>query len=338
MRTEHVDRSRHHQATNASSRSASSFSARFDARVELPERLEHDAALLELPRSGDEAVDEDRRVHEAVVRDDPRRRDVAEDPRAVRVREDEIVETRHEPRRSRRLRVGQRRSREVVEHLPAPRRERPQRQPLERLGDRLHPGHARPLADVLFRRRPVGGEIGADELVERLLRRAVARPAPSLPRPCTRRARRSPRSRRAARGSRTSGSERGARERSAARLRLRVRLEQRTHLLEGQLVDPRAPRAASAASSAIRAAGRRASYDGGQSDAGELPPHGHDRPVVPRRRRRAACRAGAAPSRAGARSALSSARRARIPRAVSRARGTGSASIAPAGRRAARPP
>ena len=44
---------------------------------ELAERLEPDTALLELPRPGDEAVHEDRRVDDRVLRDDAARSDVA---------------------------------------------------------------------------------------------------------------------------------------------------------------------------------------------------------------------------------------------------------------------
>ena len=208
--------------------------------------------------------------------------DVAEDPRAVGVREDEVVEPRHEPRRRGRLRIGQRRARKVVEHLPVLARERPQRHPLERLRDRLHPRHARPLADVLLRRRPVGGEVRADDLVERLLRRG--RRAAHLPG--------SPRCRRRVpavapdpgrghvdhvRVPLHAPPEKGRRHTLA-----RVRLEQRAHLLVGQLVpvelrlhvlgelgDPRR-RAAAPRTTAARATRRAA-------------PDRHDRPVRPRR-------------------------------------------------------
>ena len=65
-----------------------------DQRVERCRRDLADPALRGRPvpgqaplaiDAGDEAVDEDRRVHEAVVRHDPRGRNVGEDPRAVRV-------------------------------------------------------------------------------------------------------------------------------------------------------------------------------------------------------------------------------------------------------------
>ena len=65
-----------------------------------------------------------------------------------------------------RVGVRQRRAREVVEDAPLLVAERSQRLPLERGGDRRKTRDAGPLPDVLLRRRPVGGEIAADELVE----------------------------------------------------------------------------------------------------------------------------------------------------------------------------
>ena len=98
-------------------------------------------------------------------------RDGATSPRilrAVGVREHEVVEPRHEPGGRRRLGIRQWRARQVVEHLPLLVPERPQREPVERLGDRRQARNAGPLADVLLRRRAVGAQVPANEVVEGL--------------------------------------------------------------------------------------------------------------------------------------------------------------------------
>ena len=198
-----------------------------------------------------------------VVRDDPRRRKVAQDPRPVGVREHEIVEARNQPHGSRRVGVRQRRPRKVVEHAPLLVAERPQRLPLERGGDRREARDAGPLPDVLLRRRAVRGEIAAHELVECLLGRrwpagerslggrvhAVAAVPPdprgrdvhdvrvSLDAAPDERRRATPASR--------SGS-------SSARTSLKVSST------------PSSSAATDAASSSSRAVGRRAAYEGGQ--------------------------------------------------------------------------
>ena len=177
--------------------------------------------------------------------------------------------------------IGQRRARKVVEHLPVLARERPQRQSLERLCDRLHPRHARPLADVLLRRRPVGGEVRAHKPVERLLR--LGRLAAHLPgrRGVDAAAAVAPDPRRGhvdhVRIPLHPPPEEGRRHALA-----RVRLEQGAHLVVGQLVpvelglhvlrelgDPRGGQP--------RLVRRR------PERRGELAAHGHDRPVRARR-------------------------------------------------------
>ena len=216
-------------------------------------------------------------MDEPVVRHDPRRREVAEDPGAVGVREDEVVEPRHESRRRGRLRIGQRRARQVVQHLPVLVPERAHRQSLERLGDRLQPRHARPLADVLLGRRPVRAEIRGDEPVEgslRFQRRAADLPARCRVDTATAVA---PDPRR-----RHVDHERVALhpppEEGRGHALPRMRLEQSAHLVVGQLVSVelrlhllgelrdlrcRQPRL-------VRRRPER---------RGELAPHGHDRPV-----------------------------------------------------------
>ena len=86
------------------------------AGVEAAERLPADAAVVEPPRAGDGAVDEegrDRLRH--LRREDPRPMLLGKDTRPPRMDEEHGVPRRQEAHRRRRLGVGQRRAREVEE-------------------------------------------------------------------------------------------------------------------------------------------------------------------------------------------------------------------------------
>ena len=130
----------------------------------------------------------------AVVRDDARRRNVAQDSRPVGVREHEVVEARNQPHGSRRLGVRQRRPREVESVRPCSswnvrsdcrsseardRREARDARPIAR----------RPASSPARRRRGSCGRAGRTPLPA-----PAARPRASPRRPCTRPGRRSPRS------------------------------------------------------------------------------------------------------------------------------------------------
>src|SRR5215218_8884890 len=122
---------------------------------QLRERLEGQGGLLALalalPRSGYPPVDQERRLDPEVLRDDERAVLVVEQPRSVRVGEDEVVELRQQPHRGRGVGVGARRIREVEERAPADREAFEVFHALERAGRPLQP---RPRLHVGRARRP----------------------------------------------------------------------------------------------------------------------------------------------------------------------------------------
>ena len=188
------------------------------------------------PRPGEEAVHEQR-----VAVDDPRRVIVAEDPRAVGVREQRVVVDREEARRRGGVRVGQRRAREVEQLAPAIVAERAQlrAQAVDRRGQA---GQPRPRAQVGGRRRAEGREVAPEQVV-------VA----SRPRPARRRARPRPWSARPGRA-RASGRAAAAGARGAGSWpRSRARAG-RGRASARAIARPTASAPAGSASSAARAA------------------------------------------------------------------------------------
>ena len=166
------------QATNASSRSASLGQRPSRLGAELRERLQHDAAVLELPRPGDEAVDEDRRVHDPVLGDDARRRDAPEDPPCGRRARAPGCRSAARAGAGAGVSGSAAACVQVVEHPPLLVSERPQREPGERLGYRCQTRNSGPLADVLLRRRAVRAQVAADEVVEGIAGRRRLLPSP----------------------------------------------------------------------------------------------------------------------------------------------------------------